>query len=122
MYAYRVLALCVQQAYVFPSAIVSLGVSQTLLGVCAKQVRPSSSPHSITAAADPSQVLVALESGEVLAVERSLLNPRRPAGTPTPEEKALGLVPYSPLIAINPLDIISYYRQVSEQFAACCCC
>eukprot|EP01135_Chromosphaera_perkinsii_P004498 Nk52_evm22s284 gene=Nk52_evmTU22s284 len=82
-----------RQSYTFSSGIDAIDVTRTRQGIANKQV------------------LLALRSGKVLAVDRKILDPRRVVGAKsmTPEMDAL---PYAPEVAIQPLSVINYNRTV----------
>ncbi|KXS09605.1 DUF1620-domain-containing protein [Gonapodya prolifera JEL478] len=82
------------QAYVFPSAISSVGVTQTHAGITTREV------------------LFGLPSGQIVGVNKKQLDPRRPIGNPSADDKEEGLLPYNPLIALNPKDVANYYLKV----------
>lgn len=96
-----------QQTYIFPAGVTSMGVTATLKGIT------------------PRSLIMALSTDQVLRVSKDLLNPRRPypasAGSdkmklpaqfaPTKEE-AVPL--YSPLIALKPTDVLNYYNPVGS--------
>eukprot|EP01127_Copromyxa_protea_P017808 TRINITY_DN5485_c0_g1_i3.p1 TRINITY_DN5485_c0_g1~~TRINITY_DN5485_c0_g1_i3.p1 ORF type:complete len:384 (+),score=81.90 TRINITY_DN5485_c0_g1_i3:1883-3034(+) len=83
-----------------------------------------SSPVSLTASAvtvtshgitNP-QLLFGLEGGNVLQVDRRLVDSRRPVREdmkPTPEDMKEGLRPYSPWLEMSPLRFITYNRTVA---------
>ena len=65
------------QSYFFPQSMRAMGVSQSLRGIT------------------PRQVLVALASDQIVALDKKLLDPRRPTNKPSQSEKDEGLVQYA---------------------------
>jgi len=53
-------------------------------------------------------------NGQIVRVDRRMLDPRRPAGVPKLTEKAEGLLQYAPLIPISPLLTPSYSNNVAH--------
>jgi len=53
-------------------------------------------------------------NGQIVRVDRRLLDPRRPAGVPKITEKKEGLLQYAPLIPISPLLTPSYDNNVAH--------
>jgi len=98
-----------QQTYIFPTGVTTMGVTATLKGIT------------------PRSVIMALSSDHVFRVSKDVLNPRRPypqAGVgpgekvklpaqfaPTKEE---AVPPYAPLIPLKPTDVLNYYNPVGS--------
>jgi hypothetical protein len=99
-----------QQTYIFPSGVTSLGVTATLKGIT------------------PRSIIMALSTDHVFRVSKDVLNPRRPYAdksvggdkekgslpaqfAPTKEEP---IPPYSPLLPVRPTDMLSYYNPVGQ--------
>ncbi|KAJ3342645.1 DUF1620 super [Gonapodya sp. JEL0774] len=82
------------QAYVFPSSISAVGVTQTHAGITTREV------------------LFGLPSGQIVGVNKKVLDPRRPYGAPSADDKEEGLVPYTPMVTINQKDTATYYLKV----------
>eukprot|EP01114_Cavostelium_apophysatum_P018073 TRINITY_DN5510_c0_g1_i2.p1 TRINITY_DN5510_c0_g1~~TRINITY_DN5510_c0_g1_i2.p1 ORF type:complete len:161 (-),score=31.15 TRINITY_DN5510_c0_g1_i2:28-510(-) len=81
--------------YVFPTAVRSAAITRTARGITTKQV------------------LFGLESGQVFMAGKGLLDARRPSKTAiTPQEREEGLVPYDPVVQINPRHVVNYYKKV----------
>ena len=55
---------------------------------------------------------VGLQSDQVYAVDRRVLDPHRPFDQPTQQQMEQGLLPYEAHIGINPLNIITYNKTV----------
>ncbi|XXQ30015.1 Phospholipid/glycerol acyltransferase domain-containing protein [Plasmodiophora brassicae] len=83
------------QSYLYPAAICSIGVTRTRYGVAGKQI------------------IVGLCSGQVTMIDRSFLDPRRPPG-PSPIATALHIRPYSPMIGIQPLEVLSFNTSIAR--------
>jgi len=88
--------IILQKTFVFPHTIRSLGTTRTFHGITSKQI------------------LVALESGQILGLDRRLVDPRRPESPPKKQEAAEGLKKYDPFIPIIPFHMVSYYRQIER--------
>jgi len=81
----------------FARPVSALGVTNTRGGISAKSL------------------LVATGvGGQIVRVDRRLLDPRRPAGTPKLTEKKEGLMQYSPLIPISPMHTPSYSNNIER--------
>lgn len=80
----------IAQLYVFPTAITSLSVTQTKLGVTSRLI------------------LFGLNSGQVLGIPKRVIDPRRHPGALTNEEKEEGLLPYDPVIPVAEKSVLSY--------------
>jgi len=73
--------------------VTALGVTLTRRGIASKNL------------------LVALGgTGQVVMIDQRLIDPRRTAQPPTPEETAEGLFQYAPELPIVPTNVLSYYR------------
>ena len=89
-----------------PSALRVLGQSY-ILGVGVKAMGVTRSHLGITS----SQVLIGTTSDQVYAMEKKLLDPRRPE-KPTRVDKEEGLIPYSEYLPIQPTKFVTYSKQV----------
>ena len=89
-----------------PSALRVLGQSY-VLSVGMKTMTVTSSSFGITA----SQVLLGTLSDQVYAIDKKLLDPRRPV-KPSNADKEEGLVPYNEFLPIAPQYFITYTHQV----------
>ncbi|XP_071805651.1 ER membrane protein complex subunit 1-like [Asterias amurensis] len=85
--------LVLRQSYILPSALQSMAVTRTEKGITS------------------SNLLLALQSGGILALPKRFLDPRRPLA-PTSEEKEEGLIPYLPELPIPYQSIINYNQTV----------
>ncbi|XP_022100616.1 ER membrane protein complex subunit 1-like [Acanthaster planci] len=85
--------LVLRQSYIQPSALQSMAVTRTEKGITS------------------SNILLALQSGGILALPKRFLDPRRPL-QPTSEEKEEGLIPYLPELPIQHQSIINYNQSV----------
>ena len=76
----------------------SLGVTETRNGITTREI------------------LVGLEnSNQLYSISKRILDPRRPAGVPSADEKEEGLVPYKGFLDINPKEMASYDLQVRNK-------
>jgi len=75
----------------------ALGVTNTRGGISSKSV-----------------LLATGVNGQIVRVDRRLLDPRRPAGVPKLTEKKEGLLQYSPLIPISPILTPSYSNNIAH--------
>jgi ER membrane protein complex subunit 1 len=78
------------KTYIFPKHITALGVTSTRGGISSRNI------------------LIASDDGKITAVNRMMLETRRPMGAVKDVEKKEGLYPYSELIIQVPYLIISY--------------
>ncbi|KAH9256285.1 hypothetical protein BASA81_005506 [Batrachochytrium salamandrivorans] len=77
--------------------LTKLGVTTTLRGIASKNL------------------LVSLGgTGQVLMLDQRLIDPRRPLGPPTEEEKTEGLFQYQAELPVVPQHVISYYQGTGE--------
>jgi len=88
--------IILQKTFVFPHAVRALGTTATAHGITAKHL------------------LVALESGQVLGLDRRLVDPRRPEAPPKKQEAAEGLSQYDPFVPVVPPHMLSYFRRVER--------
>jgi len=88
------------QTYAFATSIAALGTTFTRAGVT------------------PKQVLIATAAGQLLTMDKRLLDPRRPVVAPSKmsmADREEMLIPYSPSLgAINPQSIVSYTHQIAR--------
>ncbi|UPQ98770.1 ER membrane protein complex subunit 1 [Chloropicon primus] len=90
-----------------PSAIRVLGQSY-VLSLPVKTMTVTTSSLGITA----NQVLVGTLSDQIYAIDKKLLDPRRPV-KPTNADKEEGLIPYNEFLPIAPQKFITYTHQVA---------
>lgn len=83
------------RTFALPATVTDIAVTRTLSGVT------------------PIQVLLTLAGGNVLALDRRLVDPRRPQGEPTEAEKAEGLLQYSPVLPLRH----SWYLSLDKALA-----
>jgi hypothetical protein len=89
------------QTYIAPGAIHSMSVTNTGQGVTTREV------------------LLGYVHGQIQAVSKRLLDPRRPyktASAMSAEEKEELLVPYSAVLEENPKEVITHELQVQVYF------
>lgn len=79
-----------------PKGIHAIGVTQTTRGIASKQF------------------LLALNSNQIISVDRRFLDPRRPSGDPKQSEKLEGLIKYSPIVPMIPQKTLSYFQTVED--------
>ncbi|KAI9364905.1 hypothetical protein DFJ73DRAFT_354930 [Zopfochytrium polystomum] len=82
------------QSFVFPNTITAVGVTSTTAGITTREF------------------LFGLTSNQLLGINRRLLDPRRPQGAMSNDDKEEMLIPYRSVIDYNPRDVASYYLQV----------
>lgn len=85
----------VSQAFVFPGRITSMAISQTLHGITTKSL------------------LVSTAQDQVVAIPGKLLDPRRPMGKPSKFDMEEYLVPYDPVINVDPKWVITHVARVT---------
>lgn len=86
----------VQQSFTFRSQLRALGITQTRRGIALKEL------------------LFALPTGELLALPRAFVDPRRPVADPTQQDKIEGLIPYSAELPVDPLRVVSHVQRVAR--------
>ena len=79
------------------SPVTALGATTTRDGISSKQILMASG-----------------EGGQVVSVDRRLLDPRRPTGQIKESEKKEGLRQYHPLIPVSPLWIPSHSQRIES--------
>eukprot|EP00842_Homolaphlyctis_polyrhiza_P003882 jgi/Hompol1/4495/HPOL_003653-RA len=82
------------QAYNFPLPVTAIGVTQTQASITTREV------------------VLGLGSGMLYGLNKRLLDPRRPYGKPTAQDKEAGIYPYSPNLGLNSREIASYSLDV----------
>jgi hypothetical protein len=90
-----------QQTYIFPSGVTSLGVTATLKGIT------------------PRSIIMALTTDHIFRVSKDQLNPRRPYATgnlptqfaPTKEE---ALPPYAPIMPVRQTDVLTHVMPMAQ--------
>jgi hypothetical protein len=99
-----------QQTYIFPTGVTSLGVTATLKGIT------------------PRSVIMALTTDHLYRISKDMLNPRRPYTTssgavdkektnlpaqfaPTKDEP---VPPYAPVMPLRPTDVMTYYNAIGQ--------
>ena len=80
-----------------------------VLSLPVKAMTVTSSALGITA----NQVLVATLSDQIYAIDKKLLDPRRPTQKPTNADKEEGLIPYNEFLPIAPQKFVTYTHQVA---------
>lgn len=83
-----------RQNYIFPKEAVTVSATKTSHGITSKLF------------------LFGLATNQVMAVNKRLIDARRPQDTPTTDEQEEGLLQYNPYLHYNPLAVISYNRTV----------
>ncbi|KJE95619.1 hypothetical protein CAOG_06052 [Capsaspora owczarzaki ATCC 30864] len=85
-----------RQSFIFPTSISTMAVTTTVGGITNKQI------------------LAALPAGWIFALDKFLLDPRRPVGTPSEEDKEEGLIPYMAELPFMTTSIINYNQTISR--------
>ena len=89
------LPIILQQSYVFYSAVNTLGITSTNLGITNKQI------------------LFGLSSGKILALDRNWLDPTR-VPQPREEDKEEGMIPYRADLPHLGTDMITHIHQIAK--------
>ncbi|TPX70016.1 hypothetical protein SpCBS45565_g01990 [Spizellomyces sp. 'palustris'] len=84
----------IAQSYAFPKRINAMALTATGAGITTKEV------------------LLGLAEGHLYGVNKRLLDPRRPVGAPTADEKEEGVLPYRATLDFNPKEVASYHLYV----------
>ncbi|CAE8689705.1 unnamed protein product, partial [Polarella glacialis] len=97
-----------QQSYVFPAGVTSMGVTATLKGIT------------------PRSIIMGLSTDKIFRVSKDILNPRRPYSeklvpgekkqlpsqfAPTKDEP---LFPYVPVLPVRPEEVMNYYNALGK--------
>lgn len=97
-----------QQTYIFPAGVTSMGVSATLKGIT------------------PRSILMALTTDHIFRISKDILNPRRPfaPGTAPEDIKPLAkqfaptkdepLMPYASMIPLKSTEVMNYYHALGK--------
>lgn len=85
------------KTYTVASSVTALGVTTTKEGISSKQILMASG-----------------EGGQLVSIDRRMLDPRRPTGQIKDSEKKEGLHQYHPLIPVSTLRISSYSQRIES--------
>jgi len=85
------------KTYALAVPVSAIGVTNTKNGISSKNI-----------------ILATGSSGQIIRVDRRLLDPRRPSGEPKESEKKEGLMQYAPLLPTAPLMVQSYTNNIEE--------
>ena len=85
------------KTYTVASSVTALGVTTTKEGISSKQILMASG-----------------EGGQLVTIDRRMLDPRRPTGQIKDSEKKEGLHQYHPLIPVSTLRIPSYSQRIES--------
>ena len=85
------------KTYTVASPVTALGVTTTKEGISSKQILMASG-----------------EGGQLVSIDRRMLDPRRPTGQIKDSEKKEGLHQYHPLIPVSSLRIPSYSQRIES--------
>ncbi|KAL7554367.1 hypothetical protein ACHAWF_017814 [Thalassiosira exigua] len=88
--------IVLSKTYGLARAVTAVGVTTTRAGI------------------SPKQFLFATGNGQVVSIDRRMLDPRRPSGELRESEKMEGLMRYAPLLPIVPLRTPSHLHEVSS--------
>merc|ERR1711935_957124 len=83
-----------QKTFVFPEGIKAMVTTQSKRGITNKHL------------------VLGLVSDQLLLLDRRMLDPRRPADAPTPDDKKEGLFQYHPIIQYNNALVVTYTKKV----------
>lgn len=102
------------KAYIFPGRITSMSTSQTKHGVTSKALLGKICLICQTATrADLHYSSVTTSTDQIVAIPRRFLDPRRPMQKPTKAEMEEYLVPYEPVIPVDPKWVISHRYRIA---------
>ena len=99
----------------FPHAITAVGITSTGAGITTREVLCKNTfklMFLFSSLISGFFQKVGLASSQLLGVNRRILDPRRPIGSLTSDDKEEMLIPYRPLIDYNPRDVASYSLEV----------
>jgi len=85
-----------QQTYVLRTGVRAMEVTTTTRGITEKEL------------------LLGLNSGQLLSMPKRFVDPRRPVQPPTPADLAEGLIPYERELPCDPLNILSYNYTINN--------
>jgi hypothetical protein len=88
--------LVLAKLYVYPKAVTALGATTTRGGISSRKI------------------LIASDDGRITAIDRKMLETRRPMGEVKDAEKKEGLFPYTELIPEVPLLALSYNKTIES--------
>ncbi|KAJ3231433.1 DUF1620 super [Chytriomyces hyalinus] len=83
------------QSYIFPTQLTAMGATRTGAGIASREI------------------LFGLASSQLYGVNKRLLDPRRPIGAGTAEDREEGLFPYRPVLDFNPFEVASHVLEVA---------
>ncbi|KAJ3398113.1 DUF1620 super [Chytriomyces hyalinus] len=83
------------QSYIFPMQLTAMGATRTGAGIASREI------------------LFGLASSQLYGVNKRLLDPRRPIGAGTAEDREEGLFPYRPVLDFNPFEVASHVLEVA---------
>jgi len=88
------------QTYAFSTGLAAMGVTHTAAGLT------------------PRSLLLATSAGQLVSLDKKLVDPRRPLVHPqkmTQQQKEEGLIPYAPTLGgINPLSVVSHRHTIAR--------
>jgi hypothetical protein len=84
------------RSFIFPLAVKALATSTTIHGITTRHL------------------VVGLTTNQVYTMDLRFMDPRRPAGKPTPVQMQEGLMQYSPYLPLIPQQIVSYNTTVAN--------
>ncbi|KAJ3303622.1 hypothetical protein HDU76_005326, partial [Blyttiomyces sp. JEL0837] len=85
----------IAKTFMFPFAVTAVGSTITNAGIATREL------------------LVSIVTNEIMAINRRMLDPRRPIGQPTSDDKEEMLIPYQPVIPYMPREVVSYNLTVA---------
>ncbi|KAJ1639591.1 hypothetical protein T492DRAFT_936244 [Pavlovales sp. CCMP2436] len=68
----------------------------------------------------PRHLMVALRSGQLLALDKRMIDPRRPTGAPSTADREEGLAQYSPLLPLMPQALLTHGQRVGRAAGVRC--
>jgi len=94
--------IVLKKSFTYPKNIIGLGVSKTRGGIAGKMI------------------LMGLTSGQVVGMDRRMLDPRRPIASPKMEEKMEGLMQYNSVLPFIAQTVVSYTQVVEGAVRMSC--
>lgn len=93
-----------QQTYIFPTGVTSMGVTSTLKGIT------------------PRSLIMALTTDHIFRISKDMLNPRRPhtggskddSPTQFAPTKDEAIAPYAPIMPLRATDVLTHYNSMSK--------
>lgn len=85
----------ISQSYVFPRTVTAMGVTRTQAGITTREILCNLGDKD-------THIIVGLVSGQLYGLNKRFLDPRRPMGKLSSDDKEEGLIMYRPSLDYNP--------------------